>query len=1023
VSAVETIRVPVDYPTIQAAIDAAQDGDVVLVSPGTYRERLDIRGKSITLASEFLTTGDQSAIDTTVLEPPGGPEAITILSPATEPTRIVGLTMANEGGQEMDGIKAFTRAEILNNRLVGFVDALDIEPSHTGPATPFVVRDNVIENSVDDAVDLDGPTTAEVEDNVLRDSREDGIEIRFHEFAGRLDIVIRGNTITGSRGDGIQLIDVGGTSDRFLTIERNIISATKAGLGLMDKADSTEDYRAASLLDEIHLLNNTFIGNDHAVSGGDNLVAVNNLFVNSTTLGLKGVDGNSVASHNLFWGNGRDALNSNVDAATTIAANPLLGPDYTLGADSPAIDAGAAFFTWRGRTVLNLPPDAYWGDGPDLGARERRTLETTITSGPSHPSDSASASFGFASSDPDSTFECALDGAPYQPCSSPKAYGGLADGRHTFLVRATDAAGNVDPSPASSTWTVAIPVTVTLAPAADARVEQTQPGTNYGTATSLGADTSPRRESYLRFTVSGLTRTVRSAKLRLFDFNGTEDGPALYEADGSWSESAITWNTKPAAAGGVIDDKGANGTSTWVEYDVGSVVRGNGTYNFNLVPTSSDGSDYNSREAAARRPELVLTLGADLTAPETTIVSGPAGSVGSGSAGFVFSATEPGSTFECALDGSAFAACSSPRGFTGLAEGAHTFEVRATDPAGNADETPASRTWRVDTTQPVTSIDSGPMGSVGSASAAFTFSSDEQDAGFECALDGAAFAVCSSPQSYAGLAEGAHTFEVRAMDGAGNSDSTPATRTWRVDTIAPETAIVSGPMGSVGSPSAAFAFSSDEQGAGFECALDGAAFAACGSPQSYAGLAEGVHTFHVRATDGAGNTDPTPATRTWTVDAPSTFVTVTAEADARVERGNPSTNYGSSSSLVSDLSPQTESYLRFTVAGVTGTVKSAKLRLWVTSETGNGPALYAAENMWTEGGVTWNKKPARTGGIIDNKGSVGSDRWVEYNVLAVAAANGTYTFNLVPESSDGLAARSREASSNRPHLILEVDES
>jgi outer membrane protein assembly factor BamB len=86
-----------------------------------------------------------------------------------------------------------------------------------------------------------------------------------------------------------------------------------------------------------------------------------------------------------------------------------------------------------------------------------------------------------------------------------------------------------------------------------------------------------------------------------------------------------------------------------------------------------------------------------------------------------------------------------------------------------------------------------------------------------------------------------------------------------VDTTAPETTITSGPSGTVSSRDATFGFSSTESGSRFECSLDGAAYLACSSPQIYTALANGSHTFQVRATDGAGNTDPTAASRTWKV--------------------------------------------------------------------------------------------------------------------------------------------------------------
>jgi hypothetical protein len=85
----------------------------------------------------------------------------------------------------------------------------------------------------------------------------------------------------------------------------------------------------------------------------------------------------------------------------------------------------------------------------------------------------------------------------------------------------------------------------------------------------------------------------------------------------------------------------------------------------------------------------------DTTPPQTTIDSGPSGNAKSREATFTFSSSEAGSSFECSLDSGAFSACSSPKTYTGLANGSHTFSVRAKDAAGNIDPTPASRTWKV----------------------------------------------------------------------------------------------------------------------------------------------------------------------------------------------------------------------------------------------------------------------------------------------------------------------------------------
>lgn len=153
---------------------------------------------------------------------------------------------------------------------------------------------------------------------------------------------------------------------------------------------------------------------------------------------------------------------------------------------------------------------------------------------------------------------------------------------------------------------------LTFAPDADAYVDQNRPTTNLGTLTSLHVDGSAGTgglayESYLRFTVSGLTGTISNARLRLYNFNGTVDGPAVYSAGNSWTETGINWNNRTARTSGATDDKGRISANTWVEYNVTPLLAGNGTYTFNLATTSTDGIDFNSREATTNQPQLVIT--------------------------------------------------------------------------------------------------------------------------------------------------------------------------------------------------------------------------------------------------------------------------------------------------------------------------------------------------------------------------------------------------------------------------------
>jgi hypothetical protein len=180
-----------------------------------------------------------------------------------------------------------------------------------------------------------------------------------------------------------------------------------------------------------------------------------------------------------------------------------------------------------------------------------------------------------------------------------------------------------------------------------------------------------------------------------------------------------------------------------------------------------------------------------------------------------------------------------------------------------------------DTTPPDTTITSGPAdGSSSTATtASFAFTSTESGT-FQCSLDSAAWTTCTSPQSYTALTVAQHTFQVRAIDAAGNVDATPASRTWTVtaaDTTPPDTTITSGPAqgSSTTDTTASFAFASTEPDGTFQCALDLGPWSTCTSPQSYGGLTVAQHTFQVRATDAAGNVDPTPASRTWSVTAPA----------------------------------------------------------------------------------------------------------------------------------------------------------
>jgi hypothetical protein len=94
-------------------------------------------------------------------------------------------------------------------------------------------------------------------------------------------------------------------------------------------------------------------------------------------------------------------------------------------------------------------PDPGAGAGPG----DTTVPDTQITAGPKQKTTKHKASFGFSSSEPGSTFECSVDDATFTLCTAPLELK-VEKGKHGFEVRATDAAGNVDPTPASQSWKV-----------------------------------------------------------------------------------------------------------------------------------------------------------------------------------------------------------------------------------------------------------------------------------------------------------------------------------------------------------------------------------------------------------------------------------------------------------------------------------------------------------------------------------------------------------------------------------------
>ena len=289
----------------------------------------------------------------------------------------------------------------------------------------------------------------------------------------------------------------------------------------------------------------------------------------------------------------------------------------------------------------------------------------------------------------------------------------------------------------------------------------------------------------------------------------------------------------------------------------------------------------NAQGATDESPAFYEWTSEDVTPPSTDLLVTPTDPSGSANARFEFTGTDNALvvegevvplTFECNLDSQGWDECFSPKIYTGLTPGFHTFQVRALDDAGNFDPTPAGYSWEIlDGTPPETNIDDGPDTPTTETTATLEFSSPTAGATFECALDAGAFDTCESPLELIGLGVGDHVFRVRAKSPAGLVDDTPAVHTWSVeeppDTTAPETLILEGPDNTTPFTTATFRFST-EPGATLECKLDAGPWSLCLTTAFFDNLQPGPHTLRVRAKDAAGNIDPTPATWSWTISEP-----------------------------------------------------------------------------------------------------------------------------------------------------------
>ena len=347
----------------------------------------------------------------------------------------------------------------------------------------------------------------------------------------------------------------------------------------------------------------------------------------------------------------------------------------------------------------------------------------------------------------------------------------------------------------------------------------------------LTVSLTPDKDTVQPLDENGFVVTVRNA-----NGVGRTAGPIVADSTGAWDYTAGSTTGLTTA-----DPASAGGKHTWdgqfpiPAHDKGElrfgVTHRNGTRIAITTATAAPAAGVTSAGIAdlGEAKAAVDAHPIEGSVPNTAIYEGPTGPTNDPEPRFVLVASkETGIHYECRYVPAGWEPCDADYRPGPLADRTYVLEVRAVDVFG-ADETPAKRTFTVDTVAPNTVIASGPKKVTGDNRPVFELRAGEAGSRLQCRLDGGAWFACASPYTSDALADGEHRFEARAVDAAGNPDPTPAVWTFRVDTTPPVT-VIDGVTGRTVRPSGSASASSTSST--LAVGNDGAAALAVSCPAS-----------------------------------------------------------------------------------------------------------------------------------------------------------------------------------------------